>query len=100
MPVMRLRPPFAAATCDVNSGNKSEVSNKRRRAMEQSMAIDSEDRPYIHVAILATGCVCEGCLKKDSPCNPSTLKDQHGGDVPARAERLAGIVRFTMPMIA
>jgi len=68
--------------------------------MERSMAINSEDSPYIHVAILATGCVCEDCVKKDSPCNPSTLKDQHGRRVPARAERLTGIVGFTMPTIA
>jgi len=99
MPVMRLHPPFAAAMCDVYSGKTSEASNKRRRAMEQAMETDVEGRPYIDVVILATGCVCEGC-HKDGTCKSSTLKDRHGANVPARAGRLAGIVRFTMPIIA
>ena len=99
MPVMRLHPPFAVAMCDVDSGKKSEASNKRRRAMKQAMEKDSKDRAYIDVAILATGCVCEGC-HQDSTCRSGTLKDRHGGVVPARTGRLSGIVRVTMPIIA
>ena len=67
--------------------------------MEQAMETDVEGRPYIDVAILATGCVCEGC-HKDGTCKSSTLKDRNGENVLARAGRLAGIVRFTMPIIA